>query len=195
MDDWLRDPQAPTVLPFQRIETPRSAAPGAPVFPPGSAADVLLHGSRELSGSIFFLQLPPDLPISAALGLAPAAGKEDAATPREFGNRCKELGAGSLGKMRLHKSGRISFRLGEVNFEVRAGTDCACAQELMALSADKCCSLGDVRARMLCVPSIASLVAGVRAGGAQGDVKPMPHGGNTGAPHIRDSGQAGPSYV
>ncbi|KAJ1631988.1 hypothetical protein T492DRAFT_38377 [Pavlovales sp. CCMP2436] len=37
--------------------------------------------------------------------------------PREFASRTKELGSGSLGKMRLHKSGKVTLKLGEVRFQ------------------------------------------------------------------------------
>lgn len=192
VDDWLREPEAPIVLPFCRMAEGRSTQQAAAGFPPGSAADMLLSGGGAISDNIFFLQLPPDLPTSAAPSMVPVPAKDDPANPRDFGNRCKELGSGSLGKMRLHKSGRVTFRLGEVSYEVRVGTDCACAQELMALSAEQCCSLGEVRSRMLCVPSIEALIASVgSAGGSRGvDVKPNVHsllGGSAGGSGVGTS--------
>jgi hypothetical protein len=160
-DDWLFEAQAPVVLPFSRAAPSRSSAQILAGFPEGSAAEMLLSGDGRLAQNLLFFQLPPDLPTSGAIGLAPAPSKDDQAHPREFGNRCKELGSGSLGKLQLHKSGRATIRLGHVLYEVCAGTECACAQEVVALSADNCANIGDVRARMLCVPSIEALTAGL----------------------------------
>lgn len=154
------------MLPFTRARVDGSASHAAAQFPRGSAAAMLLEGGDgALASGMLFFQLPPDLPTNAALGLGgavPAPKDVDSAVhPREFANRCKELGDGSLGKLRLHKSGRITIQMGDVPYEVFAGTDCACAQQLVALSHDKCCALADVRGRMLCVPSIAALTAAV----------------------------------
>jgi len=137
--------------------------------------------------------------MSPPLGLpVPAKGSDETLQPREFASRTKELGSGSLGKMRLHKSGKVTLKLGEVSFEVCVGTDCACAQELVALSADKCCSLGDVHARMLCIPSVESLIIGTGGGLPQrGDFKFNPGGAAHslgGQAHVQPQGQgAGPS--
>lgn len=187
------------MLPFRRPGSLRQSATG---FPPGSAADVLLSGGDEIEGNILFLQLPPDLPTSAAHSMAPVPAKDGGVNPREFANSCKEQGTGSISKFRLCKSGKVTFQLGEVSFELRVGTDCACAQELMALSTDGCGKLGDVRARILCVPLIESLIARVNSpGGARGggaDVKPnvhAPHAGGAGGGPAAGGQGAGPSQL
>lgn len=158
-DEWLDDPNAPIVLPFEQLGVhapPRTHA--GMRYPEGSAADVLLSHSAEQRLHVF--QLPADLPTSPG-GAAPADGAkpERAGVPREFPNRCKELGSGCVGKLRLHRSGRVTLRLGEIWYDLCVGTQCMCAQEVVALSAEQSCSLGGVAARMLCIPNVEQLTA------------------------------------
>ncbi|CAG9568373.1 unnamed protein product [Danaus chrysippus] len=61
------------------------------------------------------------------------------ATEQETDNRChlSDLEEGRIGKMRIHRSGRVTMALGDTIFEVSAGTKASFHQEVVSVGVDE----------------------------------------------------------
>ncbi|XP_004925782.1 DNA-directed RNA polymerase III subunit RPC4 [Bombyx mori] len=92
---------------------------------------------------------------SAGGGADPGAADE-----QEEDNKCRltDLEEGRIGKLQLHRSGRVTLALGETVFEVSMGTKAAFHQELVSVSTDdasrsaKVTSLGALRHKLNVIP-------------------------------------------
>jgi DNA-directed RNA polymerase III subunit RPC4 len=80
---------------------------------------------------------------------AEAGTTEDVVTP----NSSPE---GQIGQLRLHKSGRLTMVLGDVEMEVTQGTECSFLQEVVVLDRanKRACLIGQVANRMVLSPDI-----------------------------------------
>lgn len=68
---------------------------------------------------------------------------------------------GKLGKLRLHKSGKVTMLIGNVPFEVQNGLECFFKQTVVSVSNNPDAAyveLGEVGRRFLCTPDIESML-------------------------------------
>ena len=66
---------------------------------------------------------------------------------------------GYIGKLRVHDSGRMTLKAGEVIYEVQPGLPCYFAQDVAALWPDKkqLCMLGKLNKKLVCLPEFSAL--------------------------------------
>uniref|UniRef100_UPI00359022DE DNA-directed RNA polymerase III subunit RPC4-like n=1 Tax=Myxine glutinosa TaxID=7769 RepID=UPI00359022DE len=75
----------------------------------------------------------------------------------------KTLPEGPLGRLQLHKSGRVQLVLGHVSLDVTMGTGCSFLQELVSIRlregrGGELVVLGKVGTRLICSPDFPSLL-------------------------------------
>lgn len=110
---------------------------------------------------LLFIQFPQDLPTGTAFPHAssslPKEAKDNPAFPREFQNRLRDLGSGTIGSLRIHKSGRVTMAMGKLTFEVTPSAECQSRQQLAVLDDDegRHYDLGDIEGgRLAIVPHV-----------------------------------------
>ncbi|EXC57358.1 DNA-directed RNA polymerase III subunit RPC4 [Morus notabilis] len=100
---------------------------------------------------------------------ASAKGKEKVGSslsldgPSAKGSKFEDLAAGFAGKMLVYKSGAVKLRLGDILYDVSAGSNCIFAEDVVTINtAEKqCCVLGALRKRAVVNPDINCLVNSV----------------------------------
>ncbi|KAK1399669.1 DNA-directed RNA polymerase III subunit rpc4-like [Heracleum sosnowskyi] len=73
---------------------------------------------------------------------------------RKKTEQLEDLPAGYMGKMLVYKSGAIKLKLGDILYDVSAGSSCIFAQDVAAINTvDKeCCFLGEIEKRAIVTP-------------------------------------------
>lgn len=89
----------------------------------------------------FFVQLPSRLPFRV--------GPDVDMVPR-VATSLKDLPAGYIGRLRFHKSGKVTLKLGNLVLDVSKGTECLSMQELVSHGGDstEAYRLGNVNMRL-----------------------------------------------
>ncbi|OMO91764.1 RNA polymerase III Rpc4 [Corchorus olitorius] len=121
---------------------------------------------ENLEPSMFFIQLPPTLPVIKQSGSA--AGSEVASSSKSAASvgsskesrGLEELPAGHMGKMLVYKSGAVKLKLGDTIYDVTPGLNCVIAQDVVAINtAEKqCCVIGELNKRAVLTPDITSIL-------------------------------------
>ncbi|KNA21194.1 hypothetical protein SOVF_045280 [Spinacia oleracea] len=116
---------------------------------------------------MMFLQLPTTIPMTKRNSAA--AGQESTSSskppsgsnpPVEKAAGLKELQAGVMGKMLVYRSGAVKLKLGDTLYDVSLGSDCAFAQDVVAINAvDKHFSVvGELNKRAILTPDVDSIL-------------------------------------
>ncbi|KAF5481734.1 hypothetical protein F2P56_002365 [Juglans regia] len=121
---------------------------------------------ENLEPSMFFLQLPPIMPMIKRS--ATADGREVTDSSRLPGDvhvikkACSfdELPAGFMGKMLVYRSGAIKLKIGDTLYDVSPGMDCVSAQNVVAINtAEKhCCVVGELNKHATVTPDVDSIL-------------------------------------
>jgi hypothetical protein len=146
----LRNPLHPIVLPLQAPLTSGAKPP-----PPEQA---LLNAFMDSDGDAFdtlmVVQLPSALPsVRAAL---PAAPPSDVPKPAAQHNSMALLPSGHIGKLYVLKSGKMKMKIGEIMFDVSAGTRSSFLQEGVVIDpvSKQMLFLGEIEHRIVVSPDI-----------------------------------------
>ncbi|XAR67107.1 hypothetical protein NMG60_11013543 [Bertholletia excelsa] len=121
---------------------------------------------ENLEQKMFFLQLPPTLPMvkqSANIGDQGAAGDSKPPLDKALSKKpCgwDELPAGYMGKLLVYKNGDVKLKLGDTTYEVSAGSDCTFAEDVFAINTEEktCCIVGELGKRAIITPDIDSVL-------------------------------------
>ncbi|THG04399.1 hypothetical protein TEA_029247 [Camellia sinensis var. sinensis] len=121
---------------------------------------------ENLEASIFFLQLPANMPMVKQS--ANAEGQEmvnnseppKSAGPSKKGCSLDELPGGFMGKMLVYKSGAVKLKLGDIIYDVSAGSDSEFAQDVVAINTEEkhCCVVGELSQRAVITPDVDSIL-------------------------------------
>ncbi|XP_045779498.1 DNA-directed RNA polymerase III subunit RPC4 isoform X3 [Maniola jurtina] len=137
----ILDIEAPVKLPMDNGVT--NVHPKPPlvdvkeVFEENNVADLL----RSDKPALILLQLADTLPGRGGGGddARPSTSAEEGGGDKpQVDNRCRlaDLEEGKIGKLRVHRSGRVTLALGDTIFEVCAGTKASFHQEVVSVAAD-----------------------------------------------------------
>ncbi|KAI8021037.1 DNA-directed RNA polymerase III subunit RPC4 [Camellia lanceoleosa] len=121
---------------------------------------------ENLEASIFFLLLPANMPMVKQS--ANAEGQEmvnnseppKSAGPSKKGCSLDELPGGFMGKMLVYKSGAVKLKLGDIIYDVSAGSDSVFAQDVVAINTEEkhCCVVGELSQRAVITPDVDSIL-------------------------------------
>ncbi|XVF35113.1 hypothetical protein REPUB_Repub18cG0116700 [Reevesia pubescens] len=121
---------------------------------------------EHLEPSMFFLQLPPSVPMIKQTGST--AGDEVDNSSKPAAGVCyakktcglEDLPAGLMGKMLVYKSGAVKLKLGDTLYDVTPGLNCVFAQDVVAVNtAEKqCCVVGELNKRAVLTPDVSSVL-------------------------------------
>ncbi|KAI8565358.1 hypothetical protein RHMOL_Rhmol03G0252800 [Rhododendron molle] len=146
----------------------------------GEAAESITHdenstkAARDLGlmdenpeASMFFLQLPPNMPMvkpspkTEGQEIASSSKPSKGAGPAEKTCTLDELPAGFMGKMLVYKSGAVKLKLGDTIYDVSAGLDCVFAQDIVAINTEEkqCCVLGELSKRAVITPDVDAVLS------------------------------------
>ena len=118
-------------------------------------AKVLTTAYHTQDRSYLFMQLPDCLPLSSTE--AGAGNTGDVAQNPFCG-----IHEGRIGKLRIHRSGKVSLVLGAVSLEVSLGTPCGFLQEVVCIRPSppdcKVTSVGHVSTRLVCTPDFENIL-------------------------------------
>ncbi|KAK4256340.1 hypothetical protein QN277_009220 [Acacia crassicarpa] len=117
-----------------------------------NAAELGLLDEEEKRMLLFQFPALPFVKQSASV-----KGKEKVGTSSEAsikGRNLEDLSGGYMGKMLVYKSGAVKLKLGENLFDVSVGSDCVCAQDVVAMdiAGKNCCVLGELNKRAVVTP-------------------------------------------
>lgn len=119
-------------------------------------ARVLTTASHTEDRNYFFMQLPDCLPIRTTDS---GAGSTADAAQNPF---C-DVHEGRIGKLRIHRSGKVSLVLGAVSLDVSLGTPCGFLQEVACIRPSppdcKVTSVGHVSTRLVCTPDFENVLS------------------------------------
>ncbi|KAF7148323.1 hypothetical protein RHSIM_Rhsim03G0229300 [Rhododendron simsii] len=148
----------------------------------GEAAESITHdenstkAARDLGlmddnpeASMFFLQLPPNMPMvkpspkTEGQEIASSSKPSKGAGPPEKTCTLDELPAGFMGKMLVYKSGAVKLKLGDTIYDVSAGLDCVFAQDIVAINTEEkqCCVLGELSKRAVITPDVDAVLSSI----------------------------------
>ncbi|XP_022988288.1 uncharacterized protein LOC111485583 [Cucurbita maxima] len=111
---------------------------------------------------IFFLQLPPMVPVikqsSTVEGIGAANSSES--QPRQKTCSMNELPSGSMGKLLVYRSGAVKLKLGDIIYDVSSGMHCGFAQDVAAINVEGkyCCIIGELSKRAILTPDVESML-------------------------------------
>ncbi|PAN06192.1 hypothetical protein PAHAL_1G245200 [Panicum hallii] len=149
----------------------------------GRAQDGELSAAEELglmervdthTPQLLFFQFPKTLPLprqadaDADTNMNMSAKSMGDNRKRRLGSihgcGLKELPGGFMGKILVFKSGKVKMTLGDVLFDVSAGSNCIFPQEVVAINTREkhCCGIGDIGKRAIITPDINSLLGSVQ---------------------------------
>ncbi|XP_042494828.1 uncharacterized protein LOC122074074 isoform X2 [Macadamia integrifolia] len=131
-----------------------------------SAIELGLMEEQE-EPKMIFLQLPTSLPLVKRSATAESsqttrsAGPSSNVVPSDKGCSLEQLPAGLMGKMLVYKSGAVKLKLGDILYDVSPGSDCAFAQDVVAVNTEEkhCSILGLLDKRAVVTPSVDSLLS------------------------------------
>ncbi|KAI6679719.1 hypothetical protein NL676_033600 [Syzygium grande] len=123
----------------------------------------------SLEPSMFFIQLPPTIPMAKCLTIAEGnETTESLASSEVLGSTEKscsldELSAGLMGKMLVYRSGAVKLKLGDTLYDVSSGLDCVFAQDVVAINKTEkhFCVVGELNKRAILTPDVDSILDGM----------------------------------
>ncbi|PKI38980.1 uncharacterized protein LOC116215905 [Punica granatum] len=128
-----------------------------------NSAEELGLVEENLEPSMFFIQLPPSLPMMKRS--ASSEGEEITESSKSSRKGCKldDLPAGFMGKMLVHRSGAIKLKLGDSLYDVSVGSNCVFAQDAVAMNIEDkhCCVVGELNKRAVVTPDVDSILDGI----------------------------------
>jgi len=115
----------------------------------GTAEQLGFNSESDVSGGMLF-QLPSVFPVSTKADDCQEAGS------------LSVLPEGRIGKLLIHKSGRVRLKMGDVSMDVNCGTPWPFHQQLVAINVREdgghCVFLGNVKKRAICTLNISQLL-------------------------------------
>ncbi|XP_039064576.1 uncharacterized protein LOC120209713 [Hibiscus syriacus] len=116
--------------------------------------------------TMFFMQLPPTLPMTKQTGNISGQEINTSSKPAVSGGSGKktcgldEIPAGLMGKMLVYKSGAVKLKLGNTFYDVTPGSNCGFSQDVVAVNtAEKhCCFVGELEKRAVLSPDVNSVL-------------------------------------
>ncbi|XP_056166480.1 uncharacterized protein LOC115668253 isoform X1 [Syzygium oleosum] len=137
-----------------------------------SATELGLMDSQDdgsLEPSMFFIQLPPTIPMAKRLTAAEGNETTESSTSSEVlgcsEKSCSldELSAGLMGKMLVYRSGAVKLKLGDTLYDVSSGLDCVFAQDVVAINKTEkhFCVVGELNKRAILTPDVGSILDGM----------------------------------
>lgn len=71
----------------------------------------------------------------------------------------RDVPSGKVGKLRVHKSGKITLQLGGITFDVSKGTSSTCMQKVVGLDTNEgnLCILGDIQRKFIVSPDLGNI--------------------------------------
>ncbi|BFG39634.1 hypothetical protein CerSpe_259080 [Prunus speciosa] len=119
--------------------------------------------------SMFFLQLPPNMPTIKRSATADSQEVTKSSGPpggaRNMQKPCSlsELPAGFMGKMLVYRSGAVKMKMGDSLFDVSPGMNCDFAQDVVVVNkAEKGCGIiGELNKRAIITPDVDSILASI----------------------------------
>ncbi|XP_074562268.1 uncharacterized protein LOC141818713 isoform X2 [Curcuma longa] len=125
------------------------------------AEELGLMQEKSAAKQMFFFQFPPTLP-SVKKPAADGGSRSTSELEKQFTNGCKleDLPEGLIGKIMVHRSGKMKMKLGDTLFDVYPGVKCDFAQQVAAINVKEkhCCILGEPDKRVVVTPDVDSLV-------------------------------------
>lgn len=127
-------------------------------LPLTSAQELFLDNeSNLLEEEMFFVQLPSLLPLQMKSSQTTSSGTLAASLLSNDGdNKLSQYESGLVGKLQIHRSGKISMKIGDNKFEVLPGTQTKFLQELALLDMQTKSyhSIGSLTKRLIVTPEI-----------------------------------------
>ncbi|XP_022815515.1 DNA-directed RNA polymerase III subunit RPC4 isoform X2 [Spodoptera litura] len=170
----IHETDAPIKLPMDDgVSTEVDEKPAIPDIKPDVYEDLdVVNLLKTDQPTLILLQLPDTLPgrggrmeddmprRRANVNEEPSTSSEDK-EEKPVDNRCRlaDLEEGRIGKLRVHRSGRVSLALGDTMFEVCLGTKAAFHQEVVSVATDEASrsanlvSLGSLQHKLNLVPN------------------------------------------
>lgn len=153
----------------------KSAEPDTTTSKKDNEGDVAMaeEGQPEIEQKLFFFQMPVLAPKFEAPVDADEADEENA-DMRVVGdsadNAAKQSAAitrypeGMAGKLRVHKSGKLTMLLGNIVMEVSQGTEAKFLQDVVVMSPEeqKAYLIGQVTRKMIVAPDVDVLLEGIQ---------------------------------
>ncbi|KAG8657106.1 uncharacterized protein LOC110611044 [Manihot esculenta] len=124
------------------------------------AADLGLM-EENIEASMFFLQLPPTVPmIKRSAAVDDHEVKQSSRASVEKTCKLEDLPAGQMGKMLVYRSGAVKLKLGETLYDVSPGMDRVFAQDVVAFNtAEKhCCVVAEINKHATLTPDVDSII-------------------------------------
>ncbi|EEF46295.1 DNA binding protein, putative [Ricinus communis] len=166
IEPWNYYSYYPVTLPLRRPYSGNPATLNAEEF--GEASDTSEYDENSTNSAInlglmeenveanmFFLQLPPTVPMIKRLATADGHKVKEEKT-------CKldELPAGHMGKMLVYRSGAVKLKLGDTLYDVSPGLDFAFAQDIAAINtAEKhCCVVAEIDKHAIVTPDVDAII-------------------------------------
>lgn len=118
---------------------------------------------------IFFLQLPPMVPVTKqsstveGMGAANSSEQSKGSEPRQKTCSMNELPSGFMGKLLVYRSGAVKLKLGDIIYDVSSGMDCGFAQDVAAINVEgkRCCIVGELSKRAILTPDVDSMLKNI----------------------------------
>eukprot|EP00656_Telonema_subtile_P006791 TRINITY_DN13166_c0_g1_i5.p1 TRINITY_DN13166_c0_g1~~TRINITY_DN13166_c0_g1_i5.p1 ORF type:complete len:119 (+),score=37.22 TRINITY_DN13166_c0_g1_i5:140-496(+) len=88
-----------------------------------------------------------------------AGMKDKISGEADFDANICQMAPGHIGKMRVHKSGKVTMLIGDVVYRVNTGIKCAFAQQVLSVDVENqtCHFLGSLNDRLVCSLDVESL--------------------------------------
>lgn len=151
-----------------------------PLSPIGIAE---LIEEKSTDGQLLFFQFPDTLPIKPissedepVIKEEPGLGSNKETITKDKINELdleeqlkrftfKNVSEGYIGKLSVHKSGKVKMHLGNVSLDLTLGTPCGFLQDLVSVQTDnepaEMISLGHINHRLICIPDYKGLLGSV----------------------------------
>ncbi|CAL4887664.1 unnamed protein product [Urochloa decumbens] len=140
-----------------------------------SAAEELGLMERVDTPQLVFFQFPTTLPLPRQADRVAETETDTDVNAKSMGDNrkrrldsihdcgLKELPSGLMGKILVYKSGKVKMTLGDVLFDVSAGSNCMFPQDVAAINTREkhCCSIGEIEKRAIVTPDIDSLLGSI----------------------------------
>ncbi|CAN6278664.1 unnamed protein product [Urochloa humidicola] len=140
-----------------------------------SAAEGLGLMERVDTPQLLFFQFPTTLPLPRQSDRVAETETDTSVNAKSMGDNrkrrldsvhdcgLKELPGGLMGKILVYKSGKVKMTIGDVLFDVSAGSNCMFPQDVAVINtrAKHCCGLGEIEKRAIVTPDIDSLLGSI----------------------------------
>lgn len=148
----------------------------ATVKPHQITPNELFNPAPGAKGQFLFFQFPDCLPANKQVtsttamdvtGATPTSQQPDQSkespTPEQRCCSLKDIPEGLIGKLRVHKSGKVKLHLGDIILDVSMGTPCGFVQELVSVRTHQVIPqmvfLGHLSHRLVCTPDFQLLLS------------------------------------